>query len=168
MKSIRGFTLIEMLAATVILGVLITVVLGPLSQLFQNTGRSAQKLQATTRAQELIEHIRGQWQSYPLTPDPVNSANDINASKRTESRRRYDKTCYTPLPAVAGLTRDVEVRTLDRNANAVAGGMLALTACDDAPAPVTTVPPPMMKRVSVTVKTANGNQSQLTLDIPRP
>ena len=165
MKSIRGFTLIEMLAATVILGVLITVVLGPLSQLFQNTGRSAQKLQATTRAQELIEHIRGQWQSYPVTPDPVNSANDINASKRTESRRRYDKTCYTPLPAVAGLTRDVEVRTLDRKA--VVGGTLALTICDDGPVPANTDPPPM-KRVSVTIKTANGDQSQLTLDMSRP
>ena len=48
-----------MLAATVILGVLITVVLGPLGQLFQNTRRNDQALQATTQAQELVENIRG-------------------------------------------------------------------------------------------------------------
>ena len=167
MKSTRGFTLIEMLAATVILGVLITVVLGPLGQLFQNTRRNDQALQATTQAQELVENIRGQWQSYPAATvtNADGSTTDTNLSKRTESQRRYDKTCYTPLPTVAGLTRTTEVRALDRSA--APGNVLALTVCDSAPVSATVVPPPM-KRVSVTIKTADGNQSLLTLDIPRP
>ncbi len=152
-----------MLAATVILGVIITVVLGPLSQLFQNTSRSDRSLQATTQAQELVEHIRGQWQSYPVNLDPTTSA-DLNAAKRTESLDKYDKTCYTPLPSVAGLTRIIEVRALDRDA--VAGSALTLnTNC--ATTTASSSPPPM-KRVSVTVKTADGNQSVLTLDVPRP
>ena len=152
-----------MLAATVILGVIITVVLGPLSQLFQNTRRSDQRLQATTQAQELVEHIRGQWQAYPVNPDPTTSA-DLNAAKRTESLSRYDKTCYTPLPDVAGLTRTTEVRALDRNA--VAGSVLTLS--ENCGTTTASTSPPPMKRVSVTIRTADGNQSLLTLDIPRP
>lgn len=76
MKNSKGFTLIEMLAATVILGILITVVLAPIAQLFRNTSRSGQTLSVTTTAQEVTEYIRGQWQAYPAIM--VDDPNDPN------------------------------------------------------------------------------------------
>lgn len=167
MRTSKGFSLIEMLAATVILGVLITAVLAPLTQLFQNTGRSGQTLRVTTQAQELIEYVRGQWQSYPefWVNNAAGVPVDQNAIKRTDSLNRYNRTCFA-LPAVANMTSVVAVQALDRNANAT--GSLSYSAC---PSPLTAPanPPNIpMKRVSVTLTAADGSRSSLTLDIPRP
>lgn len=167
MKSSKGFSLIEMLAATVILGVLITVVLAPLAQLFQNTARSGQTLRVTTQAQEVVEYIRGQWQSYPVVTDPTSATPtaDVNATKRTDSQNRYDRICFA-LPTITNMTSVVTVRALDRNASET--GSLSYSACPSpltAPASPAAVP---MKRIRVTLTAADGSRSSLTLDIPRP
>ena len=155
-----GFSLIEMLAATVILGVLITVVLAPLTQLFKNTGRNGRTLQTTTQTQQVVEYIRGQWQSYPVVPD--SSGVDQNIPLRSASQGRYDGTCGT-LPPVTGMR--ITVKELDRNASEVktlVDNATTLPACGGAP---NTAP---MKRVTVTTSTPAGDRSSLTLDIPRP
>lgn len=157
MKSEGGFSLIEMLAATVILGVLVTVVLAPLTQLFRNTGTSSRTLNVTTQAQELVEAVRGQWQSYP----DVRVGNiDQNTLRRADSRNRYDRTCAT-LPPVTGATSTVTVQALDRNANASSALSLS-SSCTGA---VNSAP---LKRVIVAVVAADGTRSTLTIDVPRP
>ena len=158
----NGFSLIEMLAATVILGVLITVVLAPLTQLFKNSGKNGRTLQTTTQTQQVVEYIRGQWQSYPVALD--SSGADQNLSLRSASQGRYDSTCGT-LPAVNGLAFRITVKALDRNAgetSTIIDNATALQACTSAANTA------LMKRVTVTTTTAAGERSSLTLDIPRP
>ncbi len=70
MKSKQGFSLIELLAATVIFGVLLTAVLAPLANLFRNTGSSTRTLQTTTQAQQMLEAVKGQWRA---PPDSLNN-----------------------------------------------------------------------------------------------
>lgn len=162
MKSSSGFTLIEMLVATVIMGILITAVLAPLTSLFKNTATSGQRLRVTTQAQELTEYVRGQWQSYPEVLD--SGGNDKNSLARAESRDRYDKTCSVPLPQQTGITKTVQVKALDVNADEV--GTLTLNENCGGATPASTPPP--MKRLTVTTTTVSGSSSNLTLDIPRP
>ena len=168
MRSRKGFSLIEMLAATVILGILITVVLAPLTRLFENTRGNGQTLRVTTQAQQLTEYVRGQWQSYPIVmiTDPADSSKQIdqNKAKRTDSRNRYDRTCSVALPQLTGVTKTVVVRALDRNA--AAGS--TLTFSENCTAATLSTSPPPMKRVTVTTTTADGESSSLTIDIPRP
>ncbi len=157
-----------MLAATVILGILITVIIAPLSRLFENTRGNGQTLRITTQAQQLTEYVRGQWQSYPaeMIPNPADPSSQIdkNEVNRTDSRGRYDRTCSVALPQLTGITKSVTVRTLDRNANA--GSTLTFSE-NCATAALSTNPPPM-KRVTVTTTTADGSRSSLTIDIARP
>ena len=168
MKTSNGFSLIEMLAATVLLGVLITAVLAPLTQLFQNTRDSGQALRVTTQAQEVIESIRGQWKSYPANPDPVNPSSDLNNQSRIDSRNRYDRTCSIALSQLNGVAQAVTVRALDRN-GAVTGAALTLSTCSNPlPAPLASPAIFPMKRLTVTTTTADGSRSNLTIDIPRP
>lgn len=166
MKTSDGFSLIEMLAATVLLGVLITAVLAPLTQLFQNTGDNGQALRVTTQAQEVIESIRGQWRSYPASFN-VNNL-DQNAQRRVDSRNRYDRTCSIPLSQLNGITQAVTMRALDRN-GAVTGAPLTLSTCSN-PLPTPQTNPVIfpMKRLTITTTTADGSRSNLTVDIPRP
>ena len=58
MKAHNGFSLIEMLAATVLLGVLITAVLAPLARLFENTGDSGQTLRVTATDQGSLKDFQ--------------------------------------------------------------------------------------------------------------
>lgn len=165
MKSRKGFSLLELLAATVILGILITIVLSPISQLFRNTSRSGQTLRVTTEAQEMVEYIRGQWRSYPVNTDPTTNL-DQNVDERIVSRNRYDRTCFT-LPTVSNMTFTVTVRALDRNASTTS--TLNYANC---PSPLTAlVTPPNIpiKRITVTLTSNDGRgSSTLTTDIPRP
>ena len=167
MKASGGFSLVELLVATVIMGLLITVVLAPLTNLFQNTATSGQRLRVTTQAQELTEYVRGQWQSYPIvmTTDATGSTTDQNLAKRADSRNRYDRTCFA-VPDVTNMTQQITVRALDRNASET--GTLSHSTCPNpltAPASPADVP---IKRINVTLTAPDGSRSSLTLDIPRP
>ena len=50
MRASDGFSLIEVLAATVIMGVLVTAVLAPLTQLFERSSVSSRTLGSRRRA----------------------------------------------------------------------------------------------------------------------
>ena len=88
-KGEAGLTIIEMLVATVLLGVLAAAILAPLTGLFQMTTRSTQTLSVTTQAQEVMESIQGQWRSYPTAHnplDPTPARNTQRSGARAEPR----------------------------------------------------------------------------------
>ena len=170
MQSSKGFSLIELLASVVIMGVLVTAVLPPLTGLFQQTGRSGQTLGRTTRVQDVAEYIRGQWRSYPIeiiqVPDPLDptktNAADKNRTLSDDSRNRFDRTCLTDLPTLADTV--VTVTALTRTATA--GNTLTLSKnCATAPVDNPTFP---MKRITITFTSADGRRSSTTVDVPRP
>ncbi len=140
MNSPNGLTLIELLVATVLLGVIITVILAPLAGLFRITGESGRTLQASTQAQEVIEYVRGQWQD----------------------RDKYDKSCVASTAQTGGAT--ITVVNLDSNANELSTSSLA-GSCGGTPPSN----PPLMKRLTVTITSNDGvSQAVITVDIPRP
>ncbi len=171
MTSKRGLTIVELLIATALLGLLITVVVAPLTDLFQMTGRSTRTLSGTTRAQETIEDIQGQWRAYPAVRDPLNPTpqETRNEAAYRRSKARYARTCLADFPAAPeGL--EVEVRVWELGRNADAGAELSVKrgqTCGGGPLP----DPPPMKRVTVTVTADNDGDAEtvsLTVDIPRP
>lgn len=159
MKTSNGFSLIEMLAATVLLSILITVVLSPLAQLFEKAGDSGQTLRVTTQTQEIVEAIRGQWRSYPVIWNTA--ATDPNRTARDASLLRYARTCGT-LPAINnGITITVTVRGLDRYGN-VLSNLAYGSACNAA------IDLSEIKRVTVTGRATDGTQTSFVVDVPRP
>jgi type II secretory pathway pseudopilin PulG len=160
-RSAGGLTLLEVLASVVILGVLITVVLAPLTQLFQRTAASAQTLRLTTQAQEIAESIRGQWRAIPY---PADGGEEPEAQRklRAHNYERYQKTCFQ-LPRIDGARLDLEVWALDRRGNEVS----RLTWHETCPSSSSATVPPL-KRLRITLSADDGTQSHLVLDLPRP
>ncbi len=146
------------------MGTLLTVALGPLAQLFESTGDSGQVLRVSTQAQDYTEHIRGHWQSYPFVEGEDPADPTTNAAKTLASRYHYDRTCFSALPALSGMTYTLLVRNLDTNASET-GTAAWTTDCASAAVPSPSVP---IKRVSVIMTATDGSRSRLTLDVPRP
>lgn len=176
MRTAKGFTLLEMLAATVIMSIIITVVLAPLTELFRNTNVNTQRLQETTQAQNILEYVKGQWKPYPrvindtLANTSVDYRLDLNRSLRLESRRRYDSTCYdaTGLNAPSGTTYTVTVNTVDRDGTVGAvQPLVSSTNCASATVNTSVVPPPM-KQVTVTVNSPKNQKTVLSAIVARP
>lgn len=173
MRSKDGFTLIEMLASIVIMGLLVTAVLGPLTSLFKNTRTSGQALQKTTQAQNVLEFVKGQWKPYPrvlfnvAAGDP-NFGQDQNGPVRSASRQRYDSTCYDPtgLAVPVGTTFSIVVNVVDRNGNV--GAQLPVTASTNCAGIAAAAVPPLMKRVTVTVASPDTPSTILSTNVARP
>lgn len=158
MKSEQGFSLIELLAATVIFGVLLTVVLAPLANLFKNTGTSTRTLQTTTQAQQVLEAVKGQWRTLPTPSSADPTLRNSNNAARDIARTNYDLSCYPGVTVPA--TATVVVRPVDRNG--VAGAPLSCTTSMPALNNI-----PVMKRITVTVRSSNS-ETVLSVDVPRP
>ncbi len=158
MKSEQGFSLIELLAATVIFGVLLTVVLTPLANLFRNTGSSTRTLQTTTQAQQVLEAVKGQWRAPPTPSTTDATVRDDNDAARDAARTNYDLSCYPGVTVPA--TATVIIRPVDRNG--VAGAPLNCSASMPALSNI-----PVMKRITVTVR-SNDSETVLSVDVPRP
>lgn len=162
-QTTDGFTLVELLAAIVIMGLLITAVLAPLTSLFRQTATSTQTLQATTQAQGALETIRGQWRSPPTPSSPDQSIRTVNDAARNTVRAAYDRTCYTLPTAPSGVSVVVTVQALNRSGSV--GASQTRNCGGSAPAASAV---PVMKRVTVTTTVANRTQATLSVDIPRP
>ena len=160
-KGKQGLTIIELLISMVLLGVLMTAVLAPLTGLFRMTGQSTQTLNATTQAQEVMEHIQAQWRSYPTSQDP--QQDQQNRTARGESQNRFDRTCIPDFPSSKdGLAETISIWALDRDANPVR----ELTYSESCGGAAVASP---MKRVTIVVTTNDpNNTASLTVDIPRP
>ena len=170
-KGKAGLTVVEMLVATALLGVLATVILAPLTGLFQMTARSTQTLGVTTQAQEVTEYVQGQWRSYPTAQNPLDpTPQEVrNEAAHRRSQDRYAQTCLEKFPDTSsGLEVDVSVWELNSKAHVVRE--LTVHRRQTCGSAAITDPPPM-KRVTVTVKTNNEDAAStvsLTVDIPRP
>lgn len=168
-KSTQGLTIIELLISMVLLGVLMTAILAPLTGLFQMTGQSTQTLNATTQAQEIMEYIQGQWRSYPpaRNPDPQEQSDQekSNVAAQQRSISSYAQTCVTNLPSARdGLEVTVSVWELDNSGNEVR--TLNLRQSCSGAGGISAIP---MKRVNVSVTTNDPNNSaSLTVDLPNP
>ena len=166
-------TLTELLVAVVLLGVLATAVLAPLTGLFRMTAQSTQTLSATTHAQEVTEHIQAQWRAYPPARNPQDPTpqEERNEAAYRASRSRYARNCAENLPdARGGFEVEVSVWALDADAKPVEALPLA---CGSAYS-VRALNPPPLKRVTVTATADQPNEDDLngsvslTVDIPRP
>ena len=169
-KATAGLTIIEVLISVTLLGVLATAILAPLTGLFKMTGQSAQTLNATTQAQEIMEYVQGQWRSYPAMRDPLDpdEQDQRNDAATRRSRSRYARTCLENFPNIRdGLTVSLSVQNLDSNANVTGtSNERRRETCGNA----SIIGSPAMKRVTVNVTMTNDpdNSASLTADIPRP
>lgn len=139
-----GFTLIEILVATLLLGVLVLTVLAPVTGLFGLSRSTNQRLTTTTTAQNTMEQIKGLWRN--------NGGN-------------FDRNC---LPGLTLADTTVAVQDLDSNfaeqGTSAAPSTAATCTATALPSPFTPVP---AKRVTVTA--GSGKDSTvLTMDIAHP
>ncbi|PNY81529.1 type IV pilus modification PilV family protein [Deinococcus koreensis] len=147
MSRQAGFTLIEVMVATMILGVIITAVLGPLTGMFGLTRKSMAQTDATSVAQATLEDVRGQW---------------LNWGK-------YDAGCVTGDAFPATVT--VSVQNLDTQLGLVGSATpltrSTLAACLGSTGPRTDPAPttsPALRRLTVTA-TVGGRPSTLVTEV---
>lgn len=146
-RSTEGFTLLEVLVAILLFSVIILVVTASLTGFFGLSTRTTQQVDTTTRAQALMEEIRGQWQT----------------------QTAYDLACVQ-------LTQPSNTAVVVRDENADGSAVNALTYapvfsanCVSATAPAAmTVSTLRQVSVTATSTTAGGSSSTLVLEIPRP
>jgi len=138
MNRRSGFSIIEALIATVILGVLIAAVLGPLGNLFRMSKSNQQLLDNTTLVQSIAERVVREWQ------DPT----------------RYEQGCLelTSAPLPAGVT--AAAQPLDANANPT-GPFQTLSDCPGTPQPAP------LKRLRVRAA-SGGPAAEVVLDLMQP
>lgn len=145
-----GLTLIEILIALALLGILVSFVVSSLAGSFQITRENRKSLDATTTAQRVIEDIRGQWNG---------------------SRAVYNTGCATLTlqpPNATYMTLSAKSSTLDATAT-TAGTAGDVTACGTLSTVTTCVS--AMKRVVVTaVDSSNTTRilARVTLDVVCP
>lgn len=149
-----GFTLIEILIALVLVGVLVLVVLAPLTGLFGLTRQSVRQTDATGLAQSVMEDVRGQWQNWG----------------------KYDAGCVVGATLPSGVTVSVQNLTVQ---GATSGGAFALTRSSAATCPGGTVgstgprltyapvTSPALRRVTVTA-TVQDRTSSLIAEVAQP
>lgn len=146
-RSTEGFTLLEVLVAILLFSVIILVVTASLTGFFGLSTRTTQQVDTTTRAQALMEEIRGQWQT----------------------QTAYDLACVQ-------LTQPSNTVVVVRDENADGSAVNASTyspvfsaSCVAATAPANSTRS-TLRQVSVTATsaTSGGSSSTLVLEIPRP
>jgi len=138
MRRRTGFTIIEVLIATIILGVLIGSLVGPLGSLFRMTKRNQQLLDNTTIAQQSIEKIVRDWQD----------------------QSKFARSCIDPATQLPdGVT--VAIQDLDANGDPVSPEY-PLQCCGGS---ADSIP---LKRVKVTAAANGGTPAVIVMDIARP
>lgn len=138
MKGRTGFTIIEVLVATAILGVLIGSLVGPLGGLFRMTKRNQQLLDNTTIAQQSIEKIVRDWRD----------------------QSKFARSCIDPATQLPDSV-SVTVQDLDANGDP-ASPAYPLQNCSGG---TDNVP---LKRVKVTAAANGGTPAVIVMDIARP
>lgn len=167
-KLNSGLTLVELLVAIAVFGVVMTVLLGPLVQSLGMTRESSDTLSLNTRGKSVLESVRGQWRGYKLdlSQPPGSTENAAATTKNTESLRRYALTCVENLDLA---NASVVVEDLD-----VTGAVTAsrtLTNIMDGSNCSGTLPTliPPIKRITVTVDSPNSDSAvSFALDVVSP
>lgn len=145
-----GFTLIEILMALLLLGVLILAVLAPLTGLFGLTRQSVRQTDATALAQAVMEDVRGQWQNWG----------------------KYDARCVAGETLPSGVTISAQDMTAQGATNGTASALTRSSAsvCAGSTGPrLSYAPPtsPLLRRVTVTA-TVQDRTSSLVAEVARP
>lgn len=140
--SEQGFTLLEVLVAIALFGILVAVLIPSITALLGINRQGEAQLSSATQAQQLIESVKGAWQ---------NSA-------------AYSSNCAPALTLPAGVTITLRSQPLDSRAGNP-GALADVTRAATCPAATAPVPP--MRRVQVTAGTG-PRATTLTLDVLRP
>lgn len=138
----QGFTLVELLVAIALFGVLLAVLIPSITALLGINRSSERQLDSTTVAQRIVEDIKGAWQ----TPG------------------RFYTGCVPGLSLPAGTSAQSQER--DSRAGAISGKGLNTIAGTCPP----TLPTdgPVMRRVVVRAGTGTPQEVTLTLDLLEP
>lgn len=151
MQHSKGLTLIEIIIALALLGILVSFVVSSLAGSFQVTRENRKSLDATTTTQRILEDVRGQW----------------------NSRATYNTGCanlvLTPANATF-MTLSANQQELTAAAVATATPSAALTTPCGALSATTTCVSPMKRVVVVAVDSTNTTRtlSRVTLDVVCP
>lgn len=150
MQPTKGLTLIEVIIALALLGVLVTAIVSPIVGSFQIARTNRLSLNATSEAQRIIEAIRGNWKSPSL----------------------YDSNCA---PVVLAANQSVSLTPLTSEGTVATGTLtFSSSSCAAPTAPGVAICPisvSPMKRISVKVTDPNDtsrNLSTINLDVVCP
>lgn len=139
-RAEQGFTLLEVLVAMALFGILLAVLIPSITALLGINRQGEAQLSSATQAQQLIESVKGAWR-------------DENS---------YASNCAPALTLPAGAT--VQSQTLDSRAGnpGALEDVVRLSTCPALPASI-----PPMRRIQVVAGT--GTQATtLTLNVLRP
>lgn len=150
----QGFTLVELLVAIALFGVLLAVLIPSITALLGINRSSERQLSSTTVAQRVVEDIKGAWQLTPLASDTQGKA----------VRGRFYAGCVPGLALPAGASAQSQER--DSRAGAISGKGLS-TVASTCPSTLPT-DGPVMRRVVVRAGTGTPQEVTLTLDLLEP
>lgn len=139
-RQVQGFTLVELLVAIALLGVLLAVIIPGITALLGINRLGERELTTTTQAQRVLEEVKGAWQV----------------------QNTYDWNCVPGLVLPSGVT--LQSRPLDSRAQSP-GSLVNVSVA--AACPASTATAPVMRRVTVTAGTG-AQATTLTLDVLRP
>lgn len=152
MKSGRqeeGFTLVEVLVAIALFGILLTVLIPGITALLGVSRKSEQQLGSATVAQRVLEDVKGAWQTqdaFDRNCVPNLSLPDTDTTAKSQTLNSRAGGSGTPVDIV----KTASCPTLASSSPALVSGQ-----------------PPAMRRV--TVSSGTGAQATtLTLDVLRP
>lgn len=139
-----GFTIIEVLVALLLLAIVITAIVIPLTGFFGLTQRSTQQVNATNLAQQVIEQIRGEWLS----------------------QSKYDQACVVTalpsgVPTITIQNEDVQGAAQGAPVSLSVGGTCGTGTAASAP-------PLRRLSVTATVSGQSSNTSTLVVEVARP
>lgn len=138
-KQGQGFTLVEVLVAIALFGILMAVLIPSITALLGINRQGERQLNTTAQAQQVIESVKGAWQSAAA----------------------YDSNCAPGLTLPTDVT--LKSQTLDSRAqNPGTLGVVLTATC-----PAATGTPVPMRRVQVVAGTGTQTTT-LTLDVLRP
>jgi prepilin-type N-terminal cleavage/methylation domain-containing protein len=142
-KSVTsGFTIIEVLIALSILVTVLALSSTPIINAFGMTARSKRTVSGTSAAQQVLEVVRGQWQTLVT----------------------YNNTCVSNYTLPTGTS--VTVSAFDTRYNAWATPTPTFTASATTCSGTSVSAP--IKRVTVTVTSGGATQANATLEIAQP
>lgn len=148
----QGFTLVELLVALALFGILLAVLIPGITALLGVNQKGERQLTTTTQAQQVIESVKGAWQTTP----------GMTTVQLQQVQARFDGNCVPGLTLASDVTAQSQER--DSRAAVISGKSLVNIA---ATCPTTAATSAPMRRVQVTAGT--GTQATtLTLDILRP
>jgi prepilin-type N-terminal cleavage/methylation domain-containing protein len=150
-QQTKGLTIIEIMIALALLGIMVTFIASSLASSFQLTRENRRSLDATASIQRILEDIRGQWRD-PIKFDT--SCAEVVLNKSTTSFMTITAN-YNDLDRLAEATT-----TLASVSTAITCGGTALVKCS--------VPMKRVTLLAVDSKNASREFARAALDINCP